>query len=427
MGTHEDSTRKKQLMVFKVCFRSGIGAAFVGIAVAFLMPKFPTVNPYVLCAIVAGIGGVFIGLFSSSRNLVEFVDPSLQMSQFAAEVAEGDLTQEITGITDGYMALIADNLNHMTGKLNKLIKDTGKVIELVVDSSQTVLALSQQTGIAAREVSSSMNQIASGADTQAQSTNHITNMIVNLADTINLIAQNTQRSAEMSVGTQKAIQDGVTAVDVQNTKMETSYRAIEEVSQAVELLDNNSSKIGQIVEVISSIADQTNLLALNAAIEAARAGEHGRGFAVVAEEVRKLAEQSALSAREIAGLIKQMQTNTHQVVSDMNDTKVAYQDQAEAIKATSDIFDKIVSGVNQINDQIQEISAAAQQMTAFTEELVNTVKGVAGIAQETAANSREVSSLADNQDRSLESMVTEIEKLSQQTSEIQNLLKTFKV
>ena len=77
------------------------------------------------------------------------------------------------------MALIADNLNHMTGKLNKLIKDTGKVIELVVDSSQTVLALSQQTGIAAREVSSSMNQIASGADTQAQSTNHITNMIVN--------------------------------------------------------------------------------------------------------------------------------------------------------------------------------------------------------------------------------------------------------
>lgn len=231
----------------------------------------------------------------------------------------------------------------------------------------------------------------------------------------------------MSVGTQKAIQDGVTAVDVQNTKMETSYRAIEEVSQAVELLDNNSSKIGQIVEVISSIADQTNLLALNAAIEAARAGEHGRGFAVVAEEVRKLAEQSALSAREIAGLIKQMQTNTHQVVSDMNDTKVAFQDQAEAIKATSDIFDKIVSGVNQINDQIQEISAAAQQMTAFTEELVNTVKGVAGIAQETAANSREVSSLADNQDRSLESMVTEIEKLSQQTSEIQTLLKTFKV
>ncbi len=428
MGTrNREDKKEKRAMIFKVCLRSGLGAALLGLIIGIFLLKIPALHRVLFPTVIAGIGGVFIGLFSSTRNLKEFVDPSLTMAAFAHHVSEGDLTQKITGITDGYMARVADNLNNMINRLHQLISETNNATQIIVESSQTLRGLSQQTGVAAREVSASTNEIASGADNQAEATSFITKSITELAETINTVATNTQKSVDISVATESAIQHGVEAVKVQNTKMEDSYTAIEAVSQAVEMLNDNSAKIEQIVEVIGSIADQTNLLALNAAIEAARAGEHGRGFAVVAEEVRTLAEQSAQSTQEIAALIKQMQGNIHQVVADTNITKEVYSEQAEAIKATSDIFGTIISSVNQINTEIQEISAATEEMSASTDQLVDNVTEVATIAQQTAANSREVSDLSENQEQSVNTMVDEIESLNVYIDNIQRIVSTFKI
>jgi methyl-accepting chemotaxis protein len=426
LGT-SDNKREKRVMTIKVCYRSGLGAAVLGLVIGLSLINIPNLPTVIFSTIVAGIGGVFIGLFSSSRNLKEFVDPSLTMAAFAHHVAQGDLTQKITNISSGYMARVANNLNDMIIKLHQLISETNNATQIIVESSQTLRGLSQQTEVAAREVAASTNEIATGADTQAEATSAITQSITELAVTINTVAANTQKSVNISVDTESAIQKGVEAVKLQNTKMEDSYAAIEAVSQAVEMLNQNSSKIEQIVEVIGNIANQTNLLALNAAIEAARAGEHGKGFAVVAEEVRTLAEQSAESAQEIAALIKQMQNNTHQVVVDMNTTKQVYTEQAEAIKATSDIFSIIVNSVNQINTEIQEISAATEEMSASTDHLVDTVTEVATIAQQTAANSREVSGLSEKQEQSLTVMIEEIESLNTYIDNVSQIVSTFKI
>lgn len=426
MGTR-DNKKEKRAMTFKVCVRSGLGAAFLGLVIGLSLINIPTLPTVIFCTVVAGIGGIFIGIFSSYQNLKEFVDPSLSMAAFAHHVAEGDLTQKIIDIRDGYMARVADNLNNMVTKLNQLISETNNATHIIVESSQTLRGLSQQTGIASREVSAATNEIATGADTQAEATSAITQSISELAATINTVAANTQKSVQISIDTESSIQKGVAAVKLQNVKMEDSYVAIEAVSQAVEMLNQNSTKIEQIVEVIGNIANQTNLLALNAAIEAARAGEHGKGFAVVAEEVRTLAEQSAESAQEIAALIKQMQNNTHQVVIDMNTTREVYTQQAEAIKATSDIFSTIVTSVNQINAEIQEISAATEEMSASTDQLVDNVNAVASIAQQTAANSRGVTDLSEKQEQSLDAMIAEIESLNTYVDNVQKLVSTFKI
>ena len=422
-----NNTDKKRSMTIKVVIRSSLGAALVGLLIGLALPHLGGFSPVAFCAIFAGLGGVFIGLFSSQKNIKEFVDPALTIAGFANEVSEGDLTKQLTLIDEGFMAVIAKNLNQMTVRLRELIGQTNHVSNQIVASSENLMAITQESSNAAQEIASAMMQIATGANSQAYSSNSITDMIVDLAAAINNVALNTQKSVELSVTTQNAIKDGVGAVETQNYKMAASYSAIEAVGNAVELLNHNSSKIEQIVEVISSIADQTNLLALNAAIEAARAGEHGRGFAVVAEEVRKLAEQSALSAQEIAALIKQMQVNTTQLVTDMDSTKNAYQEQAEAISATSTIFGLIVGSVTKINDEIQEISAATEEMSASTEQLVLQVKNVSAIAQETAIASGQVSALSEQQETSLTTISEQIGNLHNEVEGIQTNLRTFKI
>ena len=99
--------------------------------------------------------------------------------------------------------------------------------------------------------------------------------------------------------------------------MQSIAESVSQSDEVIQLLNNKSKQIGDILEVIQNIADQTNLLALNAAIEAARAGEHGRGFAIVADEVRKLAEKSSVSSSEISKLISEIQDDMSKTVKSM--------------------------------------------------------------------------------------------------------------
>lgn len=180
-------------------------------------------------------------------------------------------------------------------------------------------------------------------------------------------------------------------------KIEQIREVSVQTGEAVTHLGEQSKEIGQIVDVIKGIADQTNLLALNAAIEAARAGEQGRGFAVVAEEVRKLAEQSSISAAQIATLIGNIQRETERAVEVMEKGKLEVAAGLEAVNLAGNSFRTIVVEVNTVVEQIKQVTVATQQMAIGSSQVVKSVESIGVISEQTAASTQEVSAASEEQ------------------------------
>lgn len=425
MGENDKSLQRRS-MVFRVCVRSAFGAALLGLFIGTVLYLRPDVHPIFFATVGSAIGGALIGLYSSNRNMVEFVDPSFILADFAEQVATGDLSQNINSI-EGFMTFVSSSMNNMTKRLRELIKRTRSILAGVAETSHKLVSLSQEAGMAAREVSEAMHQIASGAEEQANAVGTTSTLIVDLGEAFTTVAHNAQACVEITSKTHQEVEQGLEAVKIQNTKINDSYQAMDAVTATVSQLEENSVKIGEIVQVIRSIADQTNLLALNAAIEAARAGEQGRGFSIVAAEVRNLAEQSGQSAEEISGLIKAMEHNIRQVVNDVYLTRQAYEEQTQAIHRTNEIFDLVARGVSEVDGEISSISAATQQMTAATDSLVEQVNQVEGIAIRTAKQSESVSTLTQHQEKALNNIIADMESLNIQADQVQQTLQSFTI
>ncbi|ASA22546.1 methyl-accepting chemotaxis protein [Paenibacillus donghaensis] len=287
--------------------------------------------------------------------------PLLQMLGLASEVANGNLTQQANISTKDEIGQLAQALNLMVDNLKELING-------IVSSSQNVAASSQQ-------ISASTQEIASTSSSQSSAAANISELFKELSLAINSVAESAEEAAELSNDTVKTAREGGHVV-------ETSLQGMQAVNQKMSQLEDDSRKIGDIIEVIDDIAEQTNLLALNAAIEAARAGEQGRGFAVVADEVRKLAERSSEATKEITVIIKAMQENTKQSVR-------AVAESVEQSTMTGQAFDQIIEMVNNSSLKVNEIAAACEEEAAQAAEVMSSVESISASSEESASASEE--------------------------------------
>jgi methyl-accepting chemotaxis protein len=178
--------------------------------------------------------------------------------------------------------------------------------------------------------------------------------------------------------------------------MKRIAEVVRQSALTVQELGKSSDQIGEIIGVIDDIADQTNLLALNAAIEAARAGEHGRGFAVVADEVRKLAERTTKATKEIAGMIRKIQTDTQGAVLSMNQGTQEVEKGITSADQAGAALSEIVKISQQVTDMVLQIASASEQQSDASGQISQNVEVIASVTHETATGVQQVARAAED-------------------------------
>jgi methyl-accepting chemotaxis protein len=319
---------------------------------------------------------------SISQRLGEVIGRMKDVAQ-----GEGDLTQRIEIQSSDEIAELGKWFNVFMDKLEKLVLQVARNTRRLASESEAISATSQKQ--------------AEGAEEQKSQTTQVAAAMQQMSATVQHISENSNAAADASRRAADTARQGGTVVEETLSGMRAISDSVGETAQKVQGLGQRAEQIGLISKVINDIAAQTNLLALNAAIEAARAGEQGRGFAVVAGEVRRLAERSSTAAKQITGMIEDIQSETHEAVSAMRTGTQQVEIGLESTRQAGISLEEIIRTSVEAGEMVTLIATAATQQAATTEEINRRIDEIARIVvegadvtQQSARSLEEISTLA---------------------------------
>ncbi|MEK3800439.1 methyl-accepting chemotaxis protein [Peribacillus sp. FSL H8-0477] len=338
------------------------------------------------------------------------VRPLREVVDLVGKVAEGDFTVTTTIDTKDEVGALAKSIKAMTTSLRKTISSILQSAENVAASAQEISATTEEVASSASTqandaqiITQVFKEIANGADVQANDAQTMFSLFKELNIVIDTVAKTAQETADIGQSLSIESQNGSDIVKHSIDGMTT-------VREHMSILEQDTSKIGEIIKVIEDISNQTNLLALNAAIEAARAGEQGKGFAVVANEVKSLAEKSRESTKEIYEIIKGIQASTKSSVSAVQDgvdnsikTGVAFESIARMVVQSSnktaeiEIASQKQSGQSKaVMKSIESIASASEQQSVQSVEAMRSIESIAAASEEAAAASEETAATSQS-------------------------------
>ncbi|MFP3391283.1 methyl-accepting chemotaxis protein [Brevibacillus sp. SIMBA_040] len=377
--------------------------------------------------IIVGAASVVVAAFLGFLIARLISEPLRVVQKRMEELAQGNLAVEpVTYVTRDEVGRLGIAFNELVSNFRSLIEQVKVAGEQVAASSEELSASAEQSAHATEQSIGSVQQIAAASEVQTQRTQESVRVMEEMSIAIGRIADTSSAVTEVSVKAAQDAEQGNVQIQQAVTQMDTLSTSVNHAADLVHKLGVRSEAIGQIVDVITGIASQTNLLALNAAIEAARAGEHGRGFAVVADEVRKLAEQSEESAREIARLIGEIQTETTQVVDVMMAGTEEAKKGAVVVQEAGQTFQRIVASSQDVADQIQEVSAATEEMSASVQQVASAMDEMNRLAEEASVHTQGVSAGAKEQLASMQEIAHSSNNLNQLSHELQESISQFK-
>ncbi|WP_263704902.1 methyl-accepting chemotaxis protein, partial [Bacillus thuringiensis] len=375
--------------------------------------------------IVMLLGVVWSGILAYGAA-VFLIKPLRKLEEAARKAAEGDIREDVPlPKTDDEIKSLSVAFNRMLGNLRGMVKNIDTTFSY---TNNQVQQIRKQTGEAtkqARGVSETLAEISSGAEQSAASIQAIVSAVDTTTSIASEVEEKAKQSDVLSLEMVQALGQSTRVFTSLIQGIQTLAKENEHSMQNVQKLEERMKQVEHIVSVVSEIASQTNLLALNASIEAARAGEHGRGFAVVAEEVRKLADESDHSARNISQLLRNMQDEVQQVAMKMIEQVKIAKEEAKRGEATELILKEMSSSIMEVADATKQISGYMNEQVSHIHQTGAQTKAVAAIAEETSAGSQEVARVTLQQSQNMIAIDQLLKDLEKQATDLKQTIERF--
>ncbi|MBP6673083.1 MAG: methyl-accepting chemotaxis protein [Bacteroidetes bacterium] len=312
------------------------------------------------------------------------------VNELVANIANADLNSRFNSTRK-------DEIGGLQKAFDGFVDQIKNTLVQVSESSAAVAS-------ASTEISSSTEQLAAGAQEQSSQSAEVAGAVEEMTKTIIENSRNASDTADTAKRAKATAEKGGNVVRQTVEGMKDIAKVVNKSADTVKALGRSSDQIGEIISVIDDIADQTNLLALNAAIEAARAGEQGRGFAVVADEVRKLAERTTKATKEIASMIKQIQTDTKDAVFSMDEGTKKVNDGILLADQAGESLKEIMEISQLVTDKVAQIAAASEQQSSASEQISKNVEAISSVTQESASGTQQIARTAEDLNRLTENL-----------------------
>lgn len=374
-----------------------------------------------LCAIITLVLSVII-----TKSIT---DPVKKVTIKLKEVSSsgGDLTQRIDYVSKDEIGELSSSFDLFMDKLQGIIKDVTISAETVASSSKQLSSATGETTKSLNEISNTMAKISSSTSDEAavvEETYAGLAEVAKFSESTSIASRNTTANSKKAKDTAEESAEMISEVASSITEIASSSN---EVSVMIKDLESSSKKIGDIIQIITSISEQTNLLALNAAIEAARAGEAGKGFNVVAEEIRKLADESNNAAREISELVNENQLKS---ASAVNSVKLVEVKVAQGVSKASEVeksINNIIHNIQNIVVEIEQIDEANVRQAESAKEMEKAISNIAETSGNIAESSENISRGVEEQLSTMNEMENTSEQLSEMANKLYELTSEFKV
>ncbi len=345
----------------------------------------------------------------------DLVDAGRKIGHSSHEVNAGAARQS-NSLEESYRALqgIDESINGIADSTSQLVDaaeesssatlELGATIEQIASQMENLFATVEEVSSSISEMSVSSQQIAENVDILSSSTEVTASSINQMDAAIKEIEENAEQTSSLAEQAANDAHQGKEAVAATIRGINDIREIADQAGRAIQDLGNQSNKIGSILTVIDDIADQTSLLALNAAIIAAQAGEHGKGFAVVADEIRELAERTAVSTREIAGIISNLQNGTQQAVNAMTTGSKRINEEVKRSEMTGEALDKIHHSTSMAMEQVKSIVRATQEQAHGSQQITTSINQVASMLNQITSAIKQQSAGTQQLARAAESM-----------------------